>query len=157
MDANSDRAWLFGLDPQIPGFRAYLPYCGDTSAHVWGRIRSGSNGTTGLLGGQGGDGEARCTGRGGVMGLELLLGKAGAVLAGVLGFLALLLGAFFKGKRAERQKAELEALRATHEAQKRVGEAVGKDPQIDAEAARKAQEAREKPKDGGRQGETYKL
>ena len=91
------------------------------------------------------------------MGLELLLGKAGAVLAGIVGFLALLLGAFFKGKRAERQKHELEGLRATQEAQVRVGEAVAKDAQIDAEASRKAQEAREKAKEGGRQGETYKL
>ena len=91
------------------------------------------------------------------MGLELLLGKAGALLAAILGFLALLLGAFFKGKRAEREKAELEALRATQEAQVRVGEAVAKDAQIDAEASRKAQEAREKAKEGGSQGDTYKL
>ena len=89
-----------------------------------------------------------------MFGLE---GKLIALGGAVLGFLALLLGAFFKGKRAERQKAELEALRATQEAQRRVGEAVAKDAQIDAEAARKAQEAREKTKEGGRQGDTYKL
>ena len=92
-----------------------------------------------------------------MFGLEAMAGKAVAILGALLGFLALLLGAFFKGKRAERQKAELEALRATQEAQKRVGEAVGKDAQIDAEASRKAQEAREKAKEGGSQGDTYKL
>ena len=90
------------------------------------------------------------------MGLELLLGKAGAVLAGILGFLALLLGAFFKGKQAERQKAELEALRTTQEAQKRVGEAQAGDAALDAEARRKVEEAK-KVLPGGQDGEKYRL
>ena len=90
------------------------------------------------------------------MGLELLLGKAGAILGGILGLLAILFGAFLKGKRAERQKAELEALRATQEAQKRVGEAQAGDAALDAEARAKVEEGKKRTP-GGQDGEKYRL
>ena len=90
-----------------------------------------------------------------MFGLE---GKLVAIGGAILGFLALLLGAFFKGRSGANKQHELDTLRAAREAQVRVGEATAKDAQIDAEAARKTQEAKKKLDEGGRQADgTFKL
>lgn len=83
--------------------------------------------------------------------------KAGAWVF-VLFLLALSLYlAYRQGRKVERQQGEIGALKATQEAQKRVGEAVAKDAQIDAEARQRLQEVKKEGEEGGRQGDTYKL
>ena len=92
------------------------------------------------------------------MGLEALLGPFLPWILGALAIVGALVAGIFKGKASANKKHELDTLRATRDAQVKVGEAVGKDAQIDAEAARKTLEAREKSKEGGRQPDgTYKL
>jgi hypothetical protein len=91
-----------------------------------------------------------------MFGLEALIGKAGAILALILGTLAVLFGAFLKGKSSARKQAELDTLRAAREAQVRVGEAQAKDAGLDEEARKKAEEAKRSPP-GGQDGEKYRL
>jgi hypothetical protein len=90
--------------------------------------------------------------------MEVLLGP---LLPYILGFLAVvgaLFAAFFKGRSSANKQAELDTLRATRDAQVRVGEAQAKDADVDAEAKRKAQEARDKPDEGGRRPDgTFRL
>ena len=91
-----------------------------------------------------------------MFGLEALLGKAGVIGAAVLGVLAILFATFLKGKSSARKEAELDTLRATRDAQVKVGEAVGKDAAVDAEARAKV-EAAKQAKTQGKQGDEYKL
>ena len=81
--------------------------------------------------------------------------------AGAWGFILFLLAlshylAYRQGRKVERQAGEIAALKATQEAQKRVGEAQAGDAALDAEARRKVEEAKKAPP-GGQVGGKYEL